>query len=568
MQGVPMATGYQWSFWTAVSGGSLDFVFGTTVDIREPGEGGILAYGAYAGDLNNDGWSDLMIPNETPDDFRVFLNDASGGYSDFTIYQMPEANSPSTNEGADFNNDGEIDIVIGSGSGKNVSVFNGTGSGTFQAEVAYEAGVQGAWIRGVCVMDLDGDGWDDIVATTRDADSLSLLRNLGDGTFGPYTSLETNGTIETTCTSADVNLDGIMDVFVGSFSSRTMSLMLGDGEGGFAYSDSISIEGSPWMSVAGDLNGDMIPDVVTAGFTGRNISVVFAESDGTFARADSYPAGDAVIAVDLGDLDADGDLDVVTSNLSSGDWTIFENDGEGNLTEFSRIPASSAGSCAILHDRDNDGDLDLTGIDETDDVIFIYDNPNTVSNDALELKAFVNNGVVSLTWATASEMDVVGFDIERQDGDVQVAEQWMRIGFETGSGTSASPNYYSFEDPTSQSSHSRYRLKEVRRDGSFSYSNVVEIVIDVEPQWLVSSIYPNPFSEFVTIKLVFQGLDVPLVTLFDMTGRRIDARFTVLRDGYEQVTVSLDGANLSNGVYFVRVHGRDEHLSVPIIVSK
>ena len=149
--GSPMDTGYQWSYWTAVTGGSMDFIIADTIDIREPGEGSILAYGAYAGDLNNDGWSDLLVPNETPDDFRVFMNDAAGGFSNFTIYEMPESNSPSTNEGADFNNDGEIDVVIGSGSGRNISVFMGTGSGTFQPETAYEAGIQGAWIRGVCV---------------------------------------------------------------------------------------------------------------------------------------------------------------------------------------------------------------------------------------------------------------------------------------------------------------------------------------------------------------------------------------------------------------------------------
>jgi hypothetical protein len=38
------------------------------------------------------------------------------------------------------------------------------------------------------------------------------------------------------------------------------------------------------------------------------------------------------------------------------------------------LKASSAGSCAILHDRDNDGDLDITGVDEIDDFIFLYEN--------------------------------------------------------------------------------------------------------------------------------------------------------------------------------------------------
>jgi len=41
------------------------------------------------------------------------------------------------------------------------------------------------------------------------------------------------------------------------------------------------------------------------------------------------------------------------------------------------LPAASAGSCAVLHDRDRDGDLDMTGIDELNDLIFIFDNTAT-----------------------------------------------------------------------------------------------------------------------------------------------------------------------------------------------
>jgi FlgD Ig-like domain len=63
----------------------------------------------------------------------------------------------------------------------------------------------------------------------------------------------------------------------------------------------------------------------------------------------------------------------VSSNYGSASWTLYENAG-GFFVNPRTLDASSAGSCATLHDRDNDGDLDLTGIDEIDDWVYLYEN--------------------------------------------------------------------------------------------------------------------------------------------------------------------------------------------------
>ena len=65
---------------------------------------------------------------------------------------------------------------------------------------------------------------------------------------------------------------------------------------------------------------------------------------------------------------------MVTSNFGSATWTLYENAGDGTFINPRTLQASSAGSCAILHDRDNDGDLDMTGIDEKDDLVFLFLN--------------------------------------------------------------------------------------------------------------------------------------------------------------------------------------------------
>ncbi|HMS64483.1 MAG TPA: T9SS type A sorting domain-containing protein [Ignavibacteria bacterium] len=90
--------------------------------------------------------------------------------------------------------------------------------------------------------------------------------------------------------------------------------------------------------------------------------------------------------MDIGDIDGDNDLDLISSNYIGGTYSVFTNNGSG---VFSNTPitlqASSAGSCITVLDIDNDGDMDLAGIDEVDDLLFIYKNQlvnvNSISNE-------------------------------------------------------------------------------------------------------------------------------------------------------------------------------------------
>ncbi|MCH7516350.1 MAG: T9SS type A sorting domain-containing protein [Bacteroidetes bacterium] len=172
-----------------------------------------------------------------------------------------------------------------------------------------------------------------------------------------------------------------MDLFVAGIQSDDVALLLGDGNGGFIFSDKVSVGNGPWMITSGDINLDGIPDVATANANGSSFSIVFANSDGTLSSAVNYPTGSFPLAIDLGDIDGDGDLEVVTSNFSTADYTMYENDGTGKYINRRNFDANSAGSCAVLHDRDNDGDMDMTGIDELDDLLILFTNDKAVSVD-------------------------------------------------------------------------------------------------------------------------------------------------------------------------------------------
>ena len=377
--GENLSTGFSWNFWTSVERGSFDFERIALLNVRKNNEGMIRTYGAYAGDLNGDGFHDFTVPNEDVSDVRVFMNDGSGGYSDFTTYSLAANSTPSTNEGADFNGDGFLDFVCGNISGNSVSVLFGDGTGMLKPPATYPVG---SGTRGLCVLDLNSDGAQDIVTANRASSNISILLNNGDGTFAQSINMNTAASGETACAAADANEDGITDVFVGSFNSGEIIVLLGDGNGSLNEFSKTDAKGSVWMIAVGDMDNDGHVDVVSANSEQNQFALLRGDGNGNLSQAEVYDVGAFPLAIDVGDIDGDGDLDVVTSNFFSANWTIYENDGNGNFVNPRTLPASSAGSCAILHDRDRDGDLDMTGIDELDDLLFIFDNTATTSVDS------------------------------------------------------------------------------------------------------------------------------------------------------------------------------------------
>jgi hypothetical protein len=363
--------GYSWNFWTRTLSSSMELIRTSTINVRQQGEGWIQTYGTYAGDLDSDGWSDFIVPNENANDIRVFMNDQKGNYNNFNIFNITGGSRPSTNEGFDYNLDGKMDFTCGNSTNNQLTVFTGDGTGSFSNIQNYTAD---EGIRGLVVLDSDGDGFPDIVTANRDASNVSVLINNRDGTFASAINFEGNGNGETAAATADVNSDGIMDLFLGALYSDEVILWLGDGNGGFTFTDKVTVGNGPWVVVSGDVNNDGIPDVVCANSSGSSFSVVLCDSLGNLSSPTNYSIGAFPLSVDLGDVDGDLDLDIVTSNFTGANFTLYENDGTGIFINRNDLPSNQAGSCAVFHDRDNDGDMDMTGIDELQDLLILFTN--------------------------------------------------------------------------------------------------------------------------------------------------------------------------------------------------
>ncbi len=369
---VPLTNGYTWNFWTKAEPGTLNQTLIRTIPVRRQGEGLIQCYGALGMDFNDDGKTDLAVVNEVARDFRVFLNNGLNYDTMYALYPIPSGSLPSPSEAGDFNHDGKVDIAIGNAGNTVLSLFMATGNAGYQPGVSYTASTN---VRGVAVADLDGDGNDDIITANRGGSSISLFRNNGDGTFAAAVNINTVGNGETGVMMADANNDGILDAFICCYQSNEMVLLLGDGNGSLVFSSRSSLNGPPWAVAVGDMNNDGNVDVAACLSSANKIGVIFGDGSGGLSAVSTYNSGQFPLAMDIGDLDGDGDLDLISSDYGSGDYKVYENSGNGIYTNSPiTLQASSAGSCITVHDRDNDGDLDLAGIDEVDDLLFVYNN--------------------------------------------------------------------------------------------------------------------------------------------------------------------------------------------------
>jgi len=379
--GMSLTNGYGFNYWTKSLPASLNLIYGGQIDMRLAGEGEITCYGAYAGDINNDEFSDLVVVTEDSDDIRVLLSDGSTSYDPFVVIELPQGQGPSTNEGADFNHDGLIDIAIGSTYSDQVNVLMGDGVTLFGSQTSYQAGMQ---VRGLTVADLNGDGWDDIVTANRVDSTISILINDGTGVFEPAIHIDTGLEGETSIASTDLNDDGYMDLLVAGYTSNMLMSLLNDGTGNFTEFDTVTSNGGPWMMAIGDVNGDGFVDIAVANSLTHNIAIIRTDGSGGLEFDSYYSTGTFPVAIDLGDVDGDGDLDFISSNVTASNYILMENDGSGTFVNPRIYPSPQGSACAIIHDRNNDGMMDITMVDEAADVVLLYNNSLPLDSDDLE----------------------------------------------------------------------------------------------------------------------------------------------------------------------------------------
>ena len=339
---------------------------------------GPMAGEPAVGDCNNDGNPDIVLacgtccgsqPSPLSGHVMVLLGDGRGGFA--RAKGSPITVAPSARKVAlgDMNKDGRLDILVALHDSYEVTFLLGDGRGGF-APAPTSPVLAGNGPRShthdIAVADVNADGNPDVMTTNANDNTISVL--LGDGKGGftqavgspvragrhPYDVVTFN----------DLNGDGKLDLITPNLQGNAVTVMMGDGKGGFASSNGspFALGPRPGYVAIADLNDDRKPDIVATHDDDPLVAVLLGDGAGGFTPASSsmIQTPSAVWGTGIADVNGDGKKDLVMSS-SAGSVVILLGDGKGGFAPAacSPLPAGKLTNYVAVADFNKDGKPDI-----------------------------------------------------------------------------------------------------------------------------------------------------------------------------------------------------------------
>jgi hypothetical protein len=341
-------------------------------------------YDVVSGDLNKDGYADLVVVND-------FLNSANGTVSvlinkadgsgtfkpavNYTVGRLPYQAAI-----GDLNGDGIPDLAVSDYGPGTISILYGSANGTFAAGPTLTVGSGETNPYGIAIGDFARNGHPSIAVTANETKTLYVFPNNGNGTFGtPYT-YSTDST-PAALLVGDFNRDGKLDIVTGNSTANDISFFAGNGDGTFQPGVISASLNFPISIAAGDVNGDGILDIVGVSPNEEQVVVTPGKGDGTFSQPVEFAAGQQPWALALGDFNNDGKLDIATANTYNPVNLVIPAYQQNYMTQY---PPVSGGNPSV------DLLLNLSGTQVT-----LGESPNSYSplayDTAITLTATVSS---------------------------------------------------------------------------------------------------------------------------------------------------------------------------------
>ena len=585
--------------------------------------------GAAFFDYDNDGDDDLWIAGGVNRDV-LYENDGSGQFSEIGEAAGLNAANNMVSSGVitgDLDNDGYRDVLVTPHVGQHPLLFKNNGDGTF-TEISEAAGLAtyNLQTHAAAMGDINKDGFLDIYLATyieninnvydgngivvgfdHDCFDNLLFINNGDWTFTELA--ETYGVKNGGCALAtmftDYNQDTDADILIANDFGAwiTPNALYQNDYPDNTFSDIGQVSGMDvgiyGMGIAvGDYDRDLDLDYYITNL-GHNV-LMDNQNDGTFTDRsietgtdDTYML-DSLLAVGWGtafmDMDNDADLDLFVCNgfvpaapfilnTEQNKNRLFINDGNETGTGFnftevainSELDNEGRGRGFAYSDYDNDGDLDL---------LVINVNQHT-SNDPIEnVLLFRNDSGNENNWlqvdleGITSNRDAFGAVIKIVVGD----HAWLHDyngGYGSHNSQHGSIAHFGLHEaeivdslivtwPSGTQSHfadidANQKIK-ITEDGILTNTQVVQ------EETLVLQTFPNPFTEELHIQFQLSKREKVEIEVFDLLGRKVDNLFNEsLSAGIHQINWKPSPALEGNHCFVLRLKSNHQIITKNLI---
>ncbi len=340
------------------------------------------------GDLDGDGKSDLAIANQTSNTVSLFLNTSINGVINLAAkIDIATGTTPRSIAIGDINGDGRVDLAITNQASNTVSVLINTSSNgiiSFASKVDFTTGIMPV---SIAIGDIDLDGKPDLIIANEGSNTVSILRNAGNG---GVTNFETKADYPTGANPygivvGDINGDGLLDVAVTNFNDNTVSILGNTSVNGnlsFVAKLDFATGNSPSSIAIGDLDGDSKPDLAIVNSSSGSASVLRNTSNGSifnFATKVDFSSGLEPKSIAIGDINGDEKPDLVIGNVNAGTYILSVLRNTSAIGALSFLPNvdfatnDSPWSIAIA-DMDGDGKSDMVSANSNSNTVSILRN--------------------------------------------------------------------------------------------------------------------------------------------------------------------------------------------------
>ena len=264
------------------------------------------------GDFNRDGKVDLAIAQPDGHILSIFSGQGDGTFVRGPSYQI--GNDPVSASTVDLRGSGLVDLVTVNKESNNFSVLMGNGDGTFKEASNFTAGDGPV---AAASGDFEGRGFTGLAIVNASAKTVSVVAGNGDGSFKAAPSYSSDLSPRSIA-SGDLNGDGRPDLVVANLcgsdaaclKGSTITTFLATASGGYRVASSRSVGSGVHTVALIDLNGDKILDAVVLSRTDKTVSVLLGKGDGTFKDPLVTLLTEVPIALAVGDLNGDGKTDL------------------------------------------------------------------------------------------------------------------------------------------------------------------------------------------------------------------------------------------------------------------